>query len=57
MFEKLYRLNIQYVTPEVMERFYQLPEVKAMPVYPAPGGIAQIYGVTVIKLTNEVFEE
>ena len=57
VFEKLYRLNIQYVTPEVMERFYQLPEVKAMPVYPAPGGIAQIYGVTVIKLTNEVFAE
>lgn len=53
----MYRLNIQYVTPEVMERFYQLPEVKAMPVYPAPGGIAQIYGVTVIKLTNEVFAE
>ena len=45
-------VSITYADAETGARLSALPEVKAMPIYPAAGSIALIDGVLVVKLSD-----
>jgi len=45
-------ISITYADAEASARLSALPEVKAMPIYPAAGSIALIDGVLVVKLSD-----
>ena len=51
-FEQQLRVNVNYVEGETLETIYNSPEVAAMPVYPAAGSTANVWGVTVVKISN-----
>lgn len=50
-FEQQLRVNVNYAEGDTLETIYNSPEVAAMPVYPAPGSTANVWGVTVVKIS------
>ena len=46
------RVNVNYAEGDTLETIYHSPEVAAMPVYPAPGSTANVWGVTVVKISE-----
>lgn len=46
------RVNVNYAEGDTLETIYNSPEVAAMPVYPAPGSTANVWGVTVVKISE-----
>lgn len=51
-FEQQLRVNVNYAEGDTLETIYNSPEVAAMPVYPAPGSTANVWGVTVVKISE-----
>ena len=51
-FEQQLRVNVNYAEGDTLETIYHSPEVAAMPVYPAPGSTANVWGVTVMKISD-----
>lgn len=50
-FEQQLRVKVNYAEGDTLETIYNSPEVAAMPVYPAPGSTANVWGVTVVKVS------
>lgn len=46
------RVNVNYAQGDTLETIYHSPEVAAMPVYPAAGSTASVWGVTVVKISE-----
>ncbi len=46
------RVNVNYAQGDTLETIYHSPEVAAMPVYPAAGSTASVWGVTVVKVSE-----
>ena len=46
------RVNVNYALDDTLETIYHSPEVAAMPVYPAAGSTANVWGVTVVKISE-----
>ncbi len=46
------RINVNYAQDDTLETIYHSPEVAAMPVYPAAGSTANVWGVTVVKISE-----
>ena len=46
------RVNVNYAEGDTLETIYNSPEVAAMPVYPAAGSTANVWGVTVVKISE-----
>ena len=51
-FEQQLRVNVNYAEGDTLETIYHSPEVAAMPVYPAAGSVANVWGVTVVKVSE-----
>lgn len=51
-FEQQLRVNVNYAEGDTLETIYNSPEVAAMPVYPAAGSTANVWGVTVVKVSE-----
>lgn len=51
-FEQQLRVNVNYAEGDTLETIYHSPEVVAMPVYPAAGSVANVWGVTVVKVSE-----
>ncbi len=51
-FEQQLRVNVNYAEGDTLETIYNSPEVAAMPVYPAAGSTANVWGVTVVKISE-----
>ena len=51
-FEQQLRVNVNYAEGDTLETIYNSPEVAAMPVYPAVGSTANVWGVTVVKVSE-----
>ncbi len=50
--EQQLRVNANYAEGDTLETIYNSPEVAAMPVYPAAGSTANVWGVTVVKVSE-----
>ena len=50
LYDNYLRVNVTFSTGDTESTIVALPEVEAMPVYPASGSIQNIYGVTVVKI-------
>lgn len=50
------RLEISFSEGDTEQTIADLPEVQAMPCYPAAGSIQYVYGVEVVKLSNAYYE-
>ena len=46
------RVNVNYAQDDTLENIYHSQEVAAMPVYPAAGSTANVWGVTVVKISE-----
>ncbi len=46
------RVNVNYAQGDTLETIYHSPEVAAMPVYPAAGSTTNVWGVTVVKISE-----
>lgn len=51
------RLNVSFAEGETEQTIANLPEVKAMPCYPAAGSVKNVYGVEVVKLSDSYYEQ
>ena len=51
-FEQQLRVNVNYAEGDTLETIYHSPEAAAMPVYPAAGSVANVWGVTVVKVSE-----
>lgn len=51
-FEQQLRVNVNYAEGDTLETIYHSPEVAAMSVYPAAGSVANVWGVTVVKVSE-----
>ena len=51
-FEQQLRLNVNYAEGDTLETIYNSSEVAAMPVFPAAGSTANVWGVTVVKVSE-----
>ncbi len=50
--EQQLRVKVNYAEGGTLETIYNSPEVAAMPVYPAAGSTANVWGVTVVKVSE-----
>ncbi len=50
--EQQLRVKVNYAEGDTLETIYNSPEVAAMPVYPAAGSTANVWGVTVVKVSE-----
>ena len=51
-FSNYLRIKVSFAAADTRDTICSLPEVAAMPVYPAAGSVQNIYGVEVIKLAE-----
>lgn len=50
--EQQLRVRVNYAEGDTLETIYNSQEVAAMPVYPAAGSTANVWGVTVVKVSE-----
>lgn len=50
--EQQLRVRVNYAEGDTLETIYNSAEVAAMPVYPAAGSTANVWGVTVVKVSE-----